>query len=123
MEILTGPKGGKYYIGDNGKKHYIRKDQPLTNSSDREKGKIKYIEHIITVADYEHSGDLDHEIAYIKSVCPQARNFKSWEEEDYEAEADYEQEYGECDESIYQGYVSFEAPESWNINNTKYGIY
>lgn len=41
------------------------------------------------VDDYEHGGNLDHEVSYIKSICPKATNFKTWEERDYEAGGDY----------------------------------
>jgi len=68
--------------------------------------------YIVSVDDYEHIGDCKNEISHIKSICSQARNFEYWEEEDYEAEADYKEEYGDEDfESIYRGYVSFEAPK------------
>lgn len=139
MEILTGPKGGKYYIDEKGKKHYIKKDiksdKPSENKfsstkskssiklHNKEDSEIRYKKHTVTVSDYEHSGDIDHEIAYIKSICPQARNFKGWEEEDYEAESDYEQDYGECDEPIYQGYVSFEAPADYDEKLKEYDLY
>lgn len=129
MEILTGPKGGKYYIDEKGKKHYLKKgaetdrrakkketSDKVVGSSKPSDERVVYKTYTVTVADYEHSGDIDHEIAYIKSICPQARNFKGWEERDYEAESDYEQDYGECDEPIYQGYVSFEAPIDWDSN-------
>jgi len=66
-----------------------------------------------TVADYEHSGDLDHAVLEIKKICPDATDIKAFEEEDYEAEADYKSEYGELDEAIYQGYVEFYAPEKY----------
>lgn len=136
MEILTGPKGGKYYIDEKGRKRYLKRESSeMAQNSGRKRAnetqksksqkvsETVYRKHTVTVADYEHSGDLDHEIAYIKSICPQARNFKAWEEEDYEAESEYEQDYGECDEPIYQGYVSFEAPKSWDKEASKYGIY
>lgn len=63
--------------------------------------------------DYEHRGDLDRDIAYLKCLCSQMSNINAQEERDYEAEADYEQEYGELDENIYRGYIEFEAPESY----------
>lgn len=65
-----------------------------------------------SVPDFEHDGDIDYQISYIKSKCPQATNFKGWSERDYEAEADYKSDYGELDEPIYQGYVEFDAPMS-----------
>lgn len=73
--------------------------------------KQRYTLYTKQVADYEHSGDLNNEITHIKHICPKAIKFKSWEERDYEAEAYYAEEYGEIDEPIYQGFISFEAPE------------
>ena len=63
------------------------------------------------VPDYEHSGDLDWAKNYILEAFPYAQIIKAYEEEDYEQEADYEDEYGECDEPIYQGFVEFEVPD------------
>lgn len=141
-KIITGPRGGQYYIDENGKKHYIKKSassaglakQHSTNqtsgrSGDRIRSKEgskespTLVKHVVRVADYEHSGDLDHEIAYIKSICPEATNFRSWEEEDYEAEDEYEREYGECDEGIYQGFVEFWTPASCKEILLEYGYY
>lgn len=106
MKIFTGPKGGRYYINDKGKKVYLKKDEAI------EVDEIK--EFILPVSDYEHRGDLNHAINYIKSICPEATDFRSWEERDYEAESDYEHEYGECDEPIMQGYIAFKAPQSYS---------
>jgi len=65
------------------------------------------------VSDYEHCGDLENQVREIKSLCPEACNFKTYEEEDYEAESDYKEDYGEEDfESIYKGFVEFDAPTS-----------
>lgn len=78
---------------------------------------------ICQVSDYEHSGDLEHEVRYIKEQCSQACNFHTYEERDYEAEHEYEREYGECDESIYNGFVEFEAPKECTKELEKIGCY
>ena len=68
--------------------------------------------YLMQVADYEHRGDLDHAVSEIKAISSKCSSFRTYEERDYEAEFEHTQEYGELDESIYQGYVEFEAPES-----------
>lgn len=62
------------------------------------------------VPDYEHSGDLEWAKNYIIENFPYAQIIRAYEEEDYEQECDYENDYGECDEPIYQGFVEFEVP-------------
>ena len=69
--------------------------------------------HTFIVSDYEHSGDLAWAEQEVRSNFPNIKNLKSWEERDYEAEMEYEDEYGECDEPIYQGYVEFDAPDEY----------
>lgn len=65
------------------------------------------------ISDYEHSGDLDWAVNEVQSHFPNVKNIHTWEERDYEAEADYKEEYGELDEHIYQGYIEFDAPEEY----------
>lgn len=65
------------------------------------------------ISDYEHSGDLDWAKNYVKKKFPLIENVKTHEERDYEAEAEYEDEHGECDEPIYQGYIEFDAPADY----------
>lgn len=69
--------------------------------------------YIYAIPDYEHSGDIQWAIGELLKICPKCNILKSYEERDYEAEDDYSREYGECDESIYQGYVEFEVPEEY----------
>lgn len=69
------------------------------------------------VPDYEHTGDLEWAKNRIKTICPDATNIKGFEERDYEAESEYRYEYGELDEHIYQGFVEFDAPDSFNVND------
>ena len=65
------------------------------------------------ISDFENEGDLDWARQYVKENFPLVKNIKTYQERDYEAEADYEDEYGECDEPIYQGYIEFDAPEEY----------
>lgn len=65
------------------------------------------------ISDYEHSGDLAWAEQEIKSNFPNVKNLKGYEERDYESEIEYEEEYGEFDEPIYQGYVEFDAPDEY----------
>ena len=65
------------------------------------------------IADYEHSGDLNYAKQRVKKEFPYATNIEAWEERDHEAESEYVHEYGELDEPIYQGYISFEVPEKY----------
>ena len=69
------------------------------------------------VPDYEHRGDLEWAKSRIEKICPEAKNIKGFEERDYEAESEYRSEYGELDECIYQGYVEFDAPDSFNVDD------
>lgn len=70
----------------------------------------KFIKFRTEVADYSHQGDLSHEESYLKNIFPDAKDFNSWEERDYERESDYKSEYGES-EYFYKGFVEFMAPE------------
>lgn len=107
VKIYTGPKGGQYWLDENNKKHYIKKGSKPTKQT---VSSITYKKVTVEVPDYEHSGDLRGYEQYIKSEYPTAINFNSWDEHDREAEADYEREYGSCDDPIYRGFVSFEIP-------------
>lgn len=75
------------------------------------------------VDDYEHSGDLQYAASEIRKICPDVVDLKTWEEEDFEAEADYENDYGECDEPIYQGFVEFKAPSEYRDQLEELGYY
>lgn len=81
---------------------------------------MKFIYH---VPDYEHSGDLEWAKKEIQIICSEVTNLKGFEERDYEAEHEYEDEYGECDEYIYQGYVEFDAPKSYKEKLEDFGCY
>lgn len=59
------------------------------------------------IPDYEHSGDLEYGKSYIRKNFPEAKNIKGYEERDYDAESDYEDEYGEESDYVYVGYVAF----------------
>ena len=63
------------------------------------------------VPDYEHWGDLAWGEAYVRKCLPFATIERTYEERDYEREYDYRSEYGDCDESFFQGYVEFSVPE------------
>ena len=65
------------------------------------------------VPDYEHEGDLAWAKGELRRLCPEVNIIKAYEERDYEAEAEYEDEYGDCEESIYRGFVDFEVPEEY----------
>lgn len=65
------------------------------------------------ISDYEHSGDLDWARQHALLNFPDIKNIKTYEERDYEAESDYEDDYGECDEPIYQGYIEFDTPDEY----------
>lgn len=69
--------------------------------------------YVYEVPDYEHEGDLEYAKQEILSNFPKIKNITTREERDYESESDYEEEYGECDEPIYQGYVEFDAPDEY----------
>lgn len=74
---------------------------------------FKMRHYCFTISDYEHSGDLEWGKQEILSNFPNIKNLYAFEEIDREAEADYEEEYGECDEHIYEGYVEFDAPDEY----------
>ena len=77
----------------------------------------------LLVNDYEHSGDINAAIARIQNKFPDIQDIKGYEIRDFEAESDYREEYGELDEYIYQGYVTFMAPEKyWNELKNKSSI-
>ena len=66
-----------------------------------------------SICDYEHEGDLRAEEDLVREQCPEVENIRTWQERDYEAESEYRSEYGECDESIYRGYIEFDVPEKF----------
>lgn len=114
LECLYKEANGKLKVVNYVVPSYAISDtSKIVNKSPNNKDQDELITFIKTVEDYEHSGDLSHEENYIKSICPEAIIVKSWEERDYEAESDYEHEYGELDEYIYQGYVEFKAPRRY----------
>lgn len=65
------------------------------------------------ISDYEHEGDLDGAREYVLQRFPLVKNIKTYQERNYEAESDYEVDYGYCDEPIYEGYVEFDAPDEY----------
>lgn len=65
--------------------------------------------YILYVTDYEHEGDLRAAEERVREICPEAKNLKSYAQIDREAEHEYEREYGELDEHIYEGFVEFDA--------------
>ena len=69
------------------------------------------MKYCFRISDYEHSGDLAWAKQHLLEYYPNAKNIKTWEERDYEAEED-EEDY---DEPVYQGYIEFEAPEGVDI--------
>lgn len=67
----------------------------------------------LEISDYEHQGDLDGAVQYLKSEFPKVSNVEAYEDRDYEAEQDHEDDYGCCYEPIYKGYVEFDAPDDY----------
>ena len=65
------------------------------------------------ISDYENSGDLDWARQHALLNFPNIKNIKTWEDRDYEAEFYYKEDYGECSEPIYQGYIEFDAPDEY----------
>ena len=108
METLyTGPKGGKYYINEKGRKVYVKAGNPSKTDTENYK-------HVaFSISDYEHSGDLEHAINVIKKQFSLAKNIVGTEERDREREWDFKNEYGyEPEEYFYCGSVSFDYPVS-----------
>lgn len=71
------------------------------------------------ISDYEHSGDLEWAKREIRAKFPKVENLNGFEERDYEAEFEFQDEYGTLDEPIYKGYIGFDAPDEYveDLNN------
>ena len=78
--------------------------------------------YYFAISDYEHSGDLNWARQQLKQDFPNVTNIKTYEEEDFEAESDYEEDYGECDEPIYRGYIEFDAPDEYIKDLSNYSL-
>lgn len=74
------------------------------------------------IPDYEHLGDLKYAKHELNKIC-KVTNLKGFEERDYEAESDYENDYGELDEPIYIGYVTFNASDEHKQTLIDFGCY
>ena len=74
------------------------------------------------ISDYEHEGDLIWARQQLKQDFPKVTNINTYEERDYEAESDYEEDYGECDEPIYRGYIEFDAPDEYKQSLDDYSL-
>lgn len=87
MEILTGPRGGQYYIDENGKKKYIKKTrkekssiqsnptrrdskttQPRRKNSNDNTSSGQKILMECYVPDVEHEGDVDWQISQLRKI-------------------------------------------------------
>lgn len=57
---------------------------------------------ILYITDYAHERDLKRAKQEVIMKCPDVKNLKA-----------YQIKYGELDDPIYEGYVEFDAPESY----------
>ena len=75
------------------------------------------------ISDFEHAGDLAWARQQLKQDFPNVTNIKTYEEEDFEAEFEYREDYGEEDfEPIYRGYIEFDAPDEYAQNLKDYSL-
>lgn len=91
MSILTGPKGGRFYINSVGNKVYLS---------------TRYIEKVVKVK----LEVIKEEIDKLKIQYPKAYDFSSYSVRDIQAEYDYEDKYSKSCPPLYQGYVKFKLP-------------